>query len=229
MTYSVLLFDVDDTLLDFQTAEHQALLKVLAIVGVEMTPAVKQRYRQVDRTLWRAFERGDISRDDVVNQRFGLFFKEMGMEADSLALEKEFQHLLGREHQLLGNSLAVIRKLSGHADMYIVSNAPIHTQKRRLKDSQLLPYFNEIFVSEAIGCPKPMKGFFDHVFQHIPDADKKRTAIVGDSLASDIQGGRNAGIDTIWLKAKGASANPTPKPTYEITKLEELLGIMKLQ
>src|SRR5699024_9897845 len=103
--------------------------------------------------------------------------------------------------QRLGNSLAIVSDLAKKADLYVVTNGVAKTQYQRLEAAKLLPYFKEIFVSETIGYQKPRIEFFQHVFHKIAPVDLEKTVIIGDSLSSDIQGGKNAGIDTIWLNA----------------------------
>ena len=81
-----------------------------------------------------------------------------------------------------------------------------------------------------MGYQKPQKGYFDYVFSRIPEKDRARMLIIGDSLTSDIRGGNNAGIDTCWLNPKSAANTTTDAVcTYEIARLEELYGILSEQ
>src|SRR5690606_32564259 len=110
--------------------------------------------------------------------------------------------------------------------LYIVTNGVPETQYKRLKNAKLDHYFKHIFVSVEIGYQKPMKEFFDYVFERIPDVKLEETLIIGDSLSSDIQGGINAGIDTCWFN-RNRKQNQSPfKPTYEIHDLKELYSII---
>ena len=90
--------------------------------------------------------------------------------------------------------------------------------------SEVKPYFEKCFVSEAIGVPKPHKEFFDYVEENIEGFDKTKTLVIGDSLTSDIQGGINAGIDTCWFNPKGEKTDLDI--TYEIKSLKELYDIV---
>ena len=107
-----------------------------------------------------------------------------------------------------------------------MTNGVAKTQYQRLTDSELLPYFKDIFISEVAGFQKPRLEFFNYAFSKIPTFQKEKTAIIGDSLSSDIQGGINAGIDTIWLHSKGTSSAKSLIPNYHITALEELYDIL---
>ena len=95
-----------------------------------------------------------------------------------------------------------------------------------MASSGLNPYFDGVFVSQDIGANKPDKRFFEGCFRQIPGFDPEKAMIVGDSISSDIRGGKNAGIRTCWVNPKGYSAEPEDQPDFEIksiTELEELL------
>ena len=86
-------------------------------------------------------------------------------------------------------------------------------------------YFEQVFISEDIGVNKPDANFFATAFSRIADFDKEKAIMVGDSLSSDIQGGKNAGIATVWINHRHADGSRVG-PDYEIesiTQLEELL------
>lgn len=227
MRYTTLLFDVDDTLLDFQAAENQALRLLFQQEGIEFTPELEKNYKELNERRWRAFEAGEMSRETVVNERFGEFFAQIDRSVDSLAMEQKYREFLNQGHQLLGNSREIIADLAGKADLYVVSNGVSKTQYQRLGDAKLLPYFKEIIISEDTGYQKPMIEFFDYTFNKIPQLNKEKTVIIGDSLTSDIQGGKNAGIDTIWLHPAVEWHSLSIQPTHHIQRLEEIYEILK--
>lgn len=226
MRYTTLLFDVDDTLLDFQAAESQALKALFEKEGLNFTSDKEKLYKEVNEARWRAFETGEMSRDEVVNGRFGAFFQLLNHEVDSLAMEQAYRAFLNEGHQLLGNSLEVVQHFAEKADLYIVTNGVSKTQFKRLEDSKLLPYFKEVIVSEDTGYQKPMIEFFEYTFAKIPNLNKAQTVIIGDSLSSDIQGGINAEIDTIWLRPDTPKTPLAIEPTHQIRQLEDLYSLL---
>jgi 2-haloacid dehalogenase len=227
--YTTLLFDVDDTLLDFDAAESLALKLLFEEYQFSLTPEIELNYKNINKRFWEAFEEGKIDRDVVMNTRFSTLFKEYGQVVDGALLEKSFRSYLERGHQLINGATEVISELHQQFDLYIVTNGDSKTQDRRLRDSGLFPFFKDIFVSEATGFQKPMKEYFDYVFARIPQFAKKQTLIIGDSLSSDIKGGNLAGIDTCWYNPKMMPNNSDIVPTYEIQKLEELYQILKIK
>lgn len=227
MLYQTLLFDVDDTLLDFQAAEDQALRRLFAEVGVPWSTDVKATYQQVNQQLWREYERGQISREEVTGTRFGKFFAAFQQPVDSLKMDQLFRKYLAQGSQRLENSLEIVADLAQKADLYVVTNGVSETQRKRLAKADLLPYFKDLFISEETGYQKPMKAYFDYVFARIPDFHPDKTIIIGDSLTSDIKGGQNAGIATVWLNSQGQPPQKGITPTYEIRHLKQLYQILE--
>jgi 2-haloacid dehalogenase len=224
--YKTLLFDVDDTLLDFDAAESLALRLLFEEHHFSLTSEIEKNYKNLNKRLWEAFEEGKIDRDEVMNTRFSKLFKEYGKDVDGAFLEKGFRCYLEQGHQLINGAFELISKLQKHFDLYIVTNGDSKTQDRRLRESGLYPLFKDIFVSDVTGFQKPMKGFFDYVIARIPNFKVNQTLIIGDSLSSDIKGGNLAGIDTCWFNPEMKHNNSDIIPTYEIQKLEDLYRIL---
>ena len=220
--YETLLFDVDDTLLDFDVAENAALTRLFEQENVTVTPAMLARYKEINEAMWRAFERGEVTKNVLHNTRFSKFFKEYGIEVDGEYFEGEFQKYLQEAHYYVEDAYEVIEQLSQDYDLYVVSNGKTTTQNKRLTDANLAGYFEDIFVSEQTGYQKPMIEFFDYVFTRIDGIEKEKTLIVGDSLTSDIKGGLRAGIDTCWFNIRDIDNTSDVHPHYEIKKLQEL-------
>lgn len=224
-SYQILLFDVDDTLLDFKAAENYALQKLFSEHNVVLTDDIKQFYQEMNQKLWSSFEKGELEREELLHTRFSILFKKIGLTLDGVHLDNLYREYLEESAVLIDGATSLLQKLAKQYDLYVVTNGVARTQFIRLNNSNLSTYFKDIFVSEEIGYQKPMKEFFNHVFEKIPHCSADKTLIIGDSLTSDIQGGINAGIDTCWFNPKGP-INATPLPTYEISRLQSLESLL---
>lgn len=224
--YRTLLFDVDDTLLDFGAAEREALRMLFEEQNIPLNPEIEAHYKKINQGLWQSFEEGKLDRDEVLNTRFLILFKAYDQEVDGALLEKSYRRYLEEGKQLVNGAFELITDLQNQYDLYIVTNGVSKTQYKRLLASGLHPLFKDIFVSEDTGFQKPMKEYFDYVFTRIPNFDVKQALIIGDSLSADIKGGQLAGLDTCWLNPEMKPNNIDIVPTYEIQKLEELYRIL---
>lgn len=226
--YTTLLFDADRTLFDFDAAERDAFGIVMSAHGIQLDNGDFERYVRINDGLWEQLGRGEITKEYLLDNRFGLFFDAIGKKVDvsSALLNAEYVDELADVSKLFDGAEEFCRELSKHYEMYIVTNGVSHTQKKRFYLSRIHEYFKDIFVSEDAGAAKPMREYFDYVFERIGEDKRRSSVIVGDSLPHDILGGINAGIDTVWYNPKGACNTTDITPTKTVTSYTELLEML---
>ena len=224
-----LLLDLDDTILDFHMQESEAIRKTLLCAGVEPTDENCALYSKINLRYWKMLELGEVTREELIWQRFAELFAVLGVATDPKETAEKYMDHLSEGHYFLPGAEEAVKALSKKYKLYMASNGTGRVQESRIASAGLAPYFEEIFISQIIGANKPDKAYFDGCFAKIPNFDPKKAMIVGDSLSSDIRGGKNAGIYTCWVNPKGKTAKPEDQPDYEIksiAKLEELLEKM---
>lgn len=233
MHYDTLLLDADETLMDFPAAERQALQRTFMQHGMHFTDQTDAAYQQINQQLWRQFERGEITRPQLLATRFAALFAQLRVSGiDTDAFNREYLFNLGYGTQLMPHALPVCQTLYHRGyRLYILTNGVSAPQRRRIGGSGLQPYLSGIFVSEESGYQKPLREFYDYVFAQIPNFHPETALMVGDSLSSDMEGARRAGVDACWLNQKGQSAPqdllfPAGPIRYEIHSLPELLEIL---
>ena len=225
--FEFLFVDMDDTVLDFKKAEHIAIRKTLREAGIEPTDQVCARYSQINKGYWERLERKEVTREQLQVGRFADLMAEWGVQADAARCATRYMEHLSEGHYFLPGAEEALQALSQKYRLYLASNGNTETQKSRIASAGIEKYFREIFISGVVGVNKPDKGFFDYCFARIPGFDPAKAMIVGDSLTSDILGGKNAGIATCWVNPEHKKANPDVIPDYEIesiTQLEALLS-----
>lgn len=227
MRYDVILFDADDTLLDFQKSEDAALRQAFEAFQLPLTAEVREGYLEINHGLWKALERGEIDKPQVLARRFQDTFEKFGIDGPKDgSFEREYQRMLGEGAYLVDDAPDVLNALQGRCTLAIVTNGVTATQTNRLRLCGLDKIIPHVFISEQIGVAKPQQGFFDAVFAALGEPDRSRVLIVGDSLTSDMRGGEVAGIDSCWYNPKGKPNDSAVRPTYEIRTLTELLSII---
>ena len=217
-----ILFDLDDTLFDFHKAEKIALTKTLVHLGIEPCEETLSLYSRINQAHWKRLELGEIKREEVKVGRYRELFKSLGVDRDPVEATAYYENMLAIGHYFIDGAPELLEELYGKYRLYIVSNGTAKVQDGRLVSSGIAKYMDGIFISQRLGADKPDARFFDICFSAIPDFFRGETVIVGDSLTSDIKGGKNAGITAIWFNPRHAENNSEIKPDYEISALGEL-------
>ena len=222
----ILLLDLDDTILDFHKAERIALSKTIREFGLEPTEEVLSCYHVINKWHWEQLEKGVMTRAEILVNRFAVLFEKQGIAVDAAACAKAYEKNLSIGHYFLPGAEEAVDSLSKKYRLFLVSNGTASVQKGRMTSANLYRFFEKVFVSQEIGHTKPSKAYFDACFARIPDFDPEKAIIVGDSLSSDIQGGINAGIKTVWINPDHKPCGDI-KPDYELEALHQLPALLE--
>ena len=225
--YPYVLLDADNTLYDFDLAEHKALGKVLEERGYPTDPATRSIYLEINVSLWDAFARGEVEQEFLLVERFRRFVQRMGGSHDPVRFNSDYINALASNADLIPGALefcAHLRELG--CTLAIVTNGASVAQRGRYSRSPLRAYIPTLFISQELGVNKPDPLFFDHVCRTMEIGDRSRAVVVGDSLNSDVLGGNNAGIDTIWYNPHRKPLNGAAKPTYTAAEFAEIEAII---
>lgn len=223
--YTIIFLDADQTLFDFHAAEHLALQQVMHRFHVPVTEENERIYVDINRGLWRQFDKGEVTQRQLGVARFAGLLTKVGMDPSlGGAMNDDYEVTLGQYGILLPGAEELCRKLHKTCSLYILTNGMSRSQRGRLSCSGIAPYIQRMFVSQELGCQKPMKEYFDQVIQalQLTPHQLRQTVMVGDSLSSDIKGGIQAGLDTIWYHPRGNEPPAPLKPTWEAKTLEEI-------
>ena len=134
---------------------------------------------------------------------------------------------LSSRHFFLPGAEELLSALHGRYTLCLASNGTGWVQEGRLKNSGILPLLDQVFISEYLGANKPQLGFFDACFASLPGVKRSESLMLGDSLTSDMLGGKIAGMHTCWY-----NPNRLPLPTdgtveYQIHRLPDLLPLLE--
>ena len=225
--FEYLLIDLDDTILDFHMQEKVAIEKTLTDAGIRPTEENCDLYSRINDSYWKRLEKGEVTRQQVLFGRFEELFTCLGISGDSEQTARAYMQNLATGHYFLPGAKEAVAALSEEYRLFLVSNGTTSVQEPRIESADIGQYFEAIFISQKIGINKPAKGYFDYCFAHIPGFDQEKALIVGDSLSSDIRGGKNAGIRTCWVNPKDKEAPADLQPDYQIRSITELLPLLK--
>ena len=221
-----LFLDLDDTILDFHKAERIALSKTIREFGVEPTEDVLHLYHVINKWHWEQLELGKLTREEVLVNRFGVLFEKLGKAVDAVACARAYEQNLAIGHYFLPGAEEAVDRLSRKYRLFLASNGTASVQKGRMTSANLYRFFEKVFVSQEIGYNKPSLDYFNACFAAIPGFDKDKAMMVGDSLSSDIKGGINAGLKTVWVNPDHKDCGNV-KPDYEIEYLSQLEALLE--
>ncbi len=228
MNYDLLLFDADDTLLDFKKSEDISFQIVLEKNGIrDDTKFFLESYKEINDLLWSQHALGLVSKDFLKVERFKKFLETNRLEGDASQMAEDYLDTLPEQVFLIDGSIEVLQTLHKKIPLVIVTNGIGVTQHKRLHNSNLAPLIDLMVVSEECGFTKPDKRIFNYTFDLLKvTRESSRILMIGDKLETDIFGANNAGIDSCWFNPE-KSTNTTPhSPTYEIHSLIDILRLL---
>jgi 2-haloacid dehalogenase len=225
--YTHLLLDADGTLFDYDQAEATALAATFRDLKLGFEAAYAEAYRQINGRIWHEFEQGTITAAQIRTERFRRLFAALSLNADPTAFGQRYLSRLGECAQLIDGVEDTVAALYGIVGLVLITNGLQDVQRARLSRSPIARYLDDVVISEEVGSSKPDPGIFDEAFRRMGNPEKQDVLIVGDSLTSDMQGGRDYGIDTCWYNPHARPLTLDMAISYEIAKLDELLEIVQ--
>ncbi len=228
--FKVILWDIDGTLLDFHPAERHAIQKCFREFGLgECTDEMVQEYSGINKRYWLALELGKITKEQVLVGRFRELFANHGIDEElATKVNAKYQMYLGDEVFFFPGVMDMIQDFKEQGLVQCaVTNGTKVAQVRKLSKSGLDQLLDYIFISEDVGYEKPAPEFFQKVFAQIGDYQPEEVLIVGDSLTSDMKGGKGADIRTCWFNPKGAEKSFQIDTDYEIKQIVQVKDIIK--
>lgn len=224
----VLLWDIDGTILDFIYAEDASIKELFHRFKLgECNDEMLKDYSKINRKYWAMLERGEMSKPDILVNRFVEFFNKYHIDS-SIASEfnDEYQVELGNHICYIDNAYEILEELHHKYLQYAVTNGTKIAQDKKIKSARLDTVFDGFYISDMIGYEKPHREFFIPVLEQLKSYSLDEILIIGDSLSSDITGGNNINIKCCWYNPKGLRNENNLKIDYEIKDLHELLDIL---
>lgn len=228
MQYKWLLFDTDNTLLDFDAAERVSLTEALAARNISVDETIQSVYHTINSAIWVQIERGEFDRENLNAVRFSRLAEHFGFELDAEETGRDFFAVMAKQRILIPGAEELCRDLAEAYSLHMITNGTAFIQHGRLDGLPMMDHFDGLFISQEVGAEKPSREFFDAVSAAIPNFSPKQALVIGDSLTSDIAGGIAAGIDTCWYNPKGKTAPAHCTPTYTVSDYGQLRRLLKI-
>lgn len=226
--YKWLIFDADGTLFDYDRAELTALNDTLGAHNLDFDSKVHRQFIEINTRLWKEFELGSISSEQLRVQRFQELATNVGFRVSAPEISEDYLRSLGDQCHLLPGAEQLVADLSRAFKLVLATNGIASVQRSRFFASPINVHFESLVISDEIGYAKPAPEYFERVFDEIGDPDKSQVLMVGDSLSSDIAGGIGFGIDTCWFNPDNRDNESSFEPTYQVSRLTKVSEIARL-
>lgn len=222
--YADLLFDADETLFDFAACEERAFFSSAKSMNIAVDGAAYRMYSEINDALWKAHERQEITREDILRLRYTRLLEAMGLDrAPGVEWNRRYEIALSQTAILFPDTKAVCTRLAQKFRLSVITNGLSHVQRGRMALSGIADLFGDrLFISGEIGYPKPDLRFFEGVSSRLPDMDRTRALVIGDSPTGDLEGARRAGIDAILIDRRELHPGGDVRAIARICNLEEL-------
>lgn len=230
LSYTAIVFDLDDTLLDFSACEIQALRKSLTTVAIDLSDdewlTFWQTYQPISSSYWKQKQNNSLSRQQVIEASLRDTFAALDYEyLNSPKLAQIYWHTFCQTACLNTGVMETVEYLSDNYKLGIVTNGYTDSQTSRLQASGLANFFQSVVISESVSYRKPAPEIFNIALKEL-QITPQETLFVGDSISHDYQGTINAGIDFCYY-SKPSKPLIEIEPKYIIYRISQLIKIVR--
>ena len=230
-----LIFDVDNTLLDFGAVFYRGQEAAAKLLGLPCTAEFRALDEKCGWRAWKECRLDDTHLEEVqqhyheyyyqyVKNHYVYLLENLGLSFDVELLTQNYLDCAAAiSTPMEEDALQVYSALAERYSLAIATNGTEIMQISRLWD--YLPHTKAVFISERVGQIKPTAAFFDHML-HSLSCDPADCLMIGDSLSNDILGAQQAGMKTCYYNPRGKAISPEIKPDYEIQNLRQLLTLL---
>jgi putative hydrolase of the HAD superfamily len=203
--YKHLFFDLDHTLWDFERSALLTFQEMHTVFDLNIPFELYYSYYQdVNVALWDLYKQNKIEKEVLAIERFTRTLKHFGIDdAAILAAEMAtyYRYHSPRKVSLFEGCHELLSYLHGRYEMHIITNGFEEIQHVKLDRGGLGRYFKHIITSEQVGFKKPDSRIFGFAMEQ-SGADPAESLMIGDDLASDIDGARSVGMDQALVHCK---------------------------
>lgn len=216
LPYKFIYFDLDDTLLDHQSAEVSALQDVyqhFSLFDNITADELAKTYHVVNSEQWSLYSNGDVTREELQRNRFEQTLDQLDLDCRHHEQVGTFYMQCYRDHwQWIDGAREAYQKILANYPVGILTNGFTETQRLKFEKFDLYDSADQVVISEVVGALKPDPKVFQHATE-LAEVAPEEILYVGDSLTSDIEGGSNFGWNTAWFTNNG---DPQKHPKADI-------------
>lgn len=205
-----MLADLDNTILDFDSAERGALRAAFRRLGIPFRHGTLERYRAINTRLWTAYSRGEIAGAQVAIQRFEELLAELEYRLPARRLARAYLAALRLRGDTLPGARRALVLLRRRFRVAVVTNGYTRVQKSRLRRAGLLAHVDALVTSESAGHAKPDPRIV-HSALRLLGVSRHEAILVGDDLRTDQGAATAARMPFYWIDSGDRGAGRRPR------------------
>lgn len=228
MPIKAVVWDIDDTLFDYATADAAGMSAHLAAEGLLEShggsEAALTRWKKVTRRHWARFAAGEVDFQDQRRDRVREF---VGAPLSDAQADDWFDRYFGHyaaAWSLFPDALPALEALAPHYRQAVLSNSSAVPQSHKLRSLGVHDRFEALLCAAELGVSKPAAEAFLAVVETLGLAPEE-IAYVGDQPEIDARGAHEAGLLGVWLD-RCDSGLPAPEGVHRITSLGQLPALL---
>ncbi|HET7293538.1 MAG TPA: YjjG family noncanonical pyrimidine nucleotidase [Vicinamibacteria bacterium] len=226
MPLRAVLFDLDETLLDFGRSQRSALAAALRRLDLPYSAARLELYRRINDRLWERYRRAEIGAAELAVERFREYLALTGSDPRRGArLSRTFEGELKRRAHLHPGCRRTLRALLGRFRLGVVTNGLTRIQHGRIRKAGLHRFFDTVVTSQACGVAKPDPRILTIALEAL-GVGPRDAVYVGDDPAVDQQAALAAGLAFVWVDRGRPLPRGVRAPRRRVTHLREVAGLL---
>ncbi len=206
----VLLFDLDDTLLDFSSNVGTAWFEALAPLAGDCSADAKSLVKEIRARAawyWSCPERHRLGRQrlrETGTEIVGLALEAIGVEHSpdfASKLSHGYRDLREESLSLIDGALDCLeRHRSAGRRLGLVTNGSGEAQRAKIERFDLAGWFELVQIEGELGIGKPDERAFDHALEQF-GVSPSEAWMIGDNLEWDVLAPKRAGLHAAWVAA----------------------------
>jgi len=221
-------FDLDDTLMDHQAAEREALSdlrdRYLQVFGTWSVEELQARYDAINAPLWTRYADGAIEKETLQRQRFVQLVEAAGApHANAALIGRYYMQRYAAHWRFVNGARDAYERIAEASPVGVMTNGFAEVQEQKLDRFPVLrEQADAVVLCEENGALKPSPEAFAHATEQAGVAAEE-VLYVGDSYRSDVEGGRNAGWRVAWFAPDGTNGHDVDGESFAFRDWDTLL------
>lgn len=241
--YKILIFDLDDTLIDNLENVKHAFKVMVNLKNEEYTEENFKRWYKIDKKFWKDKQEGKIEIPECFSHEVGkksdkfldwlraqrvlIYYNNVISLDEAIVLSNAYLNALTERVVAIEGAYEALKYLYDKGYYIIIAtNGPKIATKEKLLKINCIEFVNEILSADMFGYMKPDERFFEGIKETLNNYKLEEYLIIGDSLKSDVGFAMKCNFDSCWFNRKNEELNTQYEPTMIIKNLNDLIKIL---